>query len=352
MQFDSCSTMHPMLGDAIKPTLLPYQELEENVWRKNICAGCRACIAVCLADSLSFDPKLNRPSQVAPCVECRGCLDGCPRMPANATDIPSLEIIGPNLDIKNVRSKTRSGRFQNGGAVTALLTAALEEELVDCALVMGTDRWAQKSYPRVVYDAKELEMCAGSKYTSNAVLESLKDLIKEPSVKNIAVVGTPCSVQAVGLLRDSSNEYAMKLAHKVRFLLGLFCFEAFDDSLISEICGRLAVQPWRIDKMMAAEGKMTITLRDGSMEAIPLPELAGCVKPGCKACADFTAKLSDVSVGSIGSAPGMSTAIIRTEEGMGLFKIAEEMGFIEAWDGVDVKSIERAGRIKLKRNNL
>jgi hypothetical protein len=93
--------------------------------------------------------------------------------------------------------------------------------------------------------------------------------------------------------------------------------------------------------MIAAEGKMTITLRDEAGRTIPLPELAGCVRPGCKACADFSAKLSDLSIGSIGNAFGMSTVLIRTPEGMGLFKIAEEMGFIEAWDGVNVKAIKK-----------
>jgi len=339
-------------NDTLEPMLLPCQELDENVWQKNICAGCRACIAVCLADTLAFDPNLNRPYEIAPCVDCKACLDACPRFPANCKNIISSEIIGPNLDIKNVRSKTSSERFQNGGAVTALLSAALQEDLVDCVLVMGLDRWAQKPQPRVVHDARELEKCAGSVYTSNAVLEAIKDVIKDSEAKNIALVGTPCTVQAVGLLRRSSNEYALKVANKIRFLIGLFCFEAFDDYLVAEISGRLGVPSWRINKMIAANGEMSVSLRDGSIKTIPLSELAGCVKPGCKACADFTAKLADVSVGSIGSAPGMSTVIVRTEEGMGLFKIAEEMGFIEAWDGVNVKAIENAGRLKLKRNNL
>jgi coenzyme F420-reducing hydrogenase beta subunit len=47
---------------------------------------------------------------------------------------------------------------------------------------MGVDRWTQKAHPRVVYDADELGKCAGSRYTSNAVLES----IKEPKGKNVA----------------------------------------------------------------------------------------------------------------------------------------------------------------------
>jgi len=108
----------------------------------------------------------------------------------------------------------------------------------------------------------------------------------------------------------------------------------------------------RIDKMSAGEGKMDITLRDGGLKTIPLTELLACVKPGCRACAEFTAKLSDVSVGGIGSAPGMSTVMVRTPEGMGLFKIAEEAGFIETQDGVNVESIEKVGKIKLKRNGF
>lgn len=281
-------------------------------------------------------------------MDCKACLDACPRMPANAKNTVSSDIIGHYLDIKNVRSRTSSERFQNGGAVTALLTAALEEELVDCAMVMGMDRWTQKAQARIVCDAEGLIKCAGSKYTSNAILEAIKD----SKAKNIALVGTPCTIEALGLLRRSSNEYAVKLVQRLRFLIGLFCFEAFDDSLISEITRRLNVPSWRIDKMVAAEGKMVITLRDGCQKTIPLAELAGCIKPGCKACGDFTAKLSDISVGSIGSAPGMSTVILRTAEGMGLFKIAEERGFIEAWDGVDIRAIEKAGRIKLRRNGF
>jgi coenzyme F420 hydrogenase subunit beta len=334
--------------NTVEVGLLSCQELEENVWRRNMCAGCRGCIAVCPADALAYDPKLNRPSQVTLCVDCKACLDACPRLPGNTNRIASSEILGHYVDIKNVRSKTSSGRFQNGGAVTALLTAALEEDLVDYALVMGVDRWTQKAHPRAVYDANGLMECAGSRYTNNAVLEA----IKESKAKNIALVGTPCAVQAIGLLRRSSNEYAMKLAQKVRFLIGLFCFEAFDDSLISEIGRRLGTPSWRIDKMSAAEGIMVVTLRDGVQRSIPLSELAGFVKPGCRSCNDFTSTLSDLSVGSIGSAPGMSAVIIRTPEGLGLFEIAEEMGLIESWDGVNIKAIERVGKTKLRKNGF
>lgn len=339
-------------NDLIKLTPQPFQELKEKVWQKGICAGCRGCIAVCRADTLAYDHELNKPCEVNPCIDCRACLDACPRLPANVESIVSSDVIGPYLDIKNVRSVKANERFQNGGAVIALLTAALEEELVDCALVMGLDRWAQKSYPFVVYDASELNRSAGSKYTSNEVLESIKELVKDQKVKNIALVGTPCAAQSVGLLRKSSNEYAVKLVQKIRFLIGLFCFEAFSDDVIAEITGRIGVPPWRIDKMSAGEGQMTVTLRDRSMKSIPLAELEKYVKPGCRFCTDFTAKLSDISVGGIGSAPGMSSVVIRTPEGMGLFNIAEEMGFLRVSDGVNVEAIKKAGGQKIRKNRM
>jgi len=331
-----------------KLMLLPYQELEESVWRKDTCAGCRACISICPAGTLAYNQRINRPYQVLPCVECNACLDACPRLPSNLKSLDSSDVLGSYLDINNVRAKTGSKHFQNGGAATALLSAALEEELVDAALIMGMDRWAQTASPRVIYDAKDLEKCAGSKYTSNAILEHIMDLLK--NVNHIALVGTPCTVQAVGLMRRSSNEFAVKLAHKVRFLLGLFCFDAFDGSLIQGVTEQMGIPSWRIDKMSAGDGKMTITLRDGSQKVIPLADIAVHVKPGCRACGDFTAKLSDISLGSIGSAPGMSVAVIRTPEGMGLFKIAEETGLIEAWPGVRTDVVEKVGKIKLRRN--
>ncbi len=294
----------------LNPVVLPVDLLEEKVWNRQLCSGCRSCIAVCLADSLAYDHERNHPQQVNPCIDCQACLIACPRLPENCEPISSSEdIIGPYLAVKNIRSKIRYARHQNGGGASALLAAALDEELVDCALVMGLDRWSHLPHPRVVYDSRDLGKSAGSKYTSNEILESVKDLVKEPQVKNIALVGTPCSVQAVGLLRRSDNEYAAKLAGKVRFLLGLFCFEAFDSSAISR--------------------------------------LESAIGSGC---ADFTAKRSDISLGAVGSAPGMSSAVVRTAEGLGLFSIAEEMGYIESWDGVKLDAIENVGKIKLKKH--
>lgn len=342
-----------MLDNAAStPGKLPYQDLEEKVWVKDLCAGCRACIAVCPSNTLAYDEKAKKPYQYTPCVDCKACLDACPRMPANSEKLFSADILGPYLEVKSVKAKMANTRAQNGGAVTALLTTALDEELVDCALVMGADRWMWKAHPKAVFRPEDLKNTAGSKYTSNDVLESLKDYVKDPKVKNIAIVGTPCTLQAIGLLRQSSNEYAVKLAQKLRFVLGLFCFESFDDSLMPEVTKRLAVPSWRIEKMNAGEGKLTVTLRGGEIKTLPLSSLTQHVKPGCKICADFTSKCSDISIGSVGSGQGKSTIVVRTPEGKGLFDIAVEMGLLEVSGDADLNAIDKVGKLKLKRNGF
>lgn len=342
-----------MLNNVIvAPALLPFQDLEQTVWKKEMCAGCRGCITVCPANTLAYDLKLARPYQITPCVDCKACLDACPRTPANMEKFTPADIIGPYLDIKNVKAKKVGNRCQNGGAVTAMLKAALDEGLVDRVIVMGGDRWAQKANALVIDNSADLEGTAGSKYTSNDILEALRDVMKDPGIRNVALVGTPCTVQAVGLLRSSTNEYSAKLTQKIRFLVGLFCFEAFDESVIAEVTKRLGVPSWRIAKMNAAEGKLTVTLRNGEAKTIPLSSISEFVKPGCRKCNDFTAKLADISVGSVGSAPGASVVITRTPEGAGLFEITRETGTIEATEGVNLEAINKIGKLKLKRNGF
>lgn len=345
----------PQMSDnaASKPAVLPYKELEDAVWNKDLCAGCRACITVCPGNTLGFDDKLSKPYQYTPCVDCKACLDACPRYGQNYAAFRSADVLGPYLDIKSVRSTLETPRAQNGGAVTALLTAALEEEIVDCALVMSSDRWIQKAFPLVAYYPEDLRKAAGSKYDSNGVLEALKDVAKDKSVRSIALVGTPCTVQSASLLRASTNEHAVKLTEKLRFVLGLFCFEVFDSAMVADVAKRLEVPAWKIEKMNAGEGKMTVYLRGGDMKQLPLPSLSGHVRKGCKACHDFTSKCSDISVGSVGSKPGLSTVVIRSAEGMGLYEIAKDLHYVEPEpEGADIAAIEKIGKLKLKKNGL
>jgi len=82
----------------------------------------------------------------------------------------SLDVIGPHLDVYNAKASAGNKRYQNGGAVTALLKAALDEGLADRVIAMGADRWAQKAYASVVSDSSGLDKAAGSIYTNTMPL--------------------------------------------------------------------------------------------------------------------------------------------------------------------------------------
>ncbi len=48
--------------------------------------------------------------------------------------------------------------------------------------------------------------------------------------------------------------------------------------------------------------------------------MSKAVEKGCVYCDDFTAKLADISVGSVGSEDGYSTVIVRSEKGKKLLE--------------------------------
>jgi len=59
------------------------------------------------------------------------------------------------------------------------------------------------------------------------------------------------------------------------------------------------------------KGKFIVRLKDGGRVSFPVKELEEIIPSGCKVCQDFAAVESDVSVGSVGSATGFSTVIVR-----------------------------------------
>ena len=52
-------------------------------------------------------------------------------------------------------------------------------------------------------------------------------------------------------------------------------------------------------------------MTDGEV-TFPVSELEEIIPSGCRVCTDFAAVDADVSVGSVGSAPGFSTVVVRS----------------------------------------
>jgi coenzyme F420 hydrogenase subunit beta len=72
-------------------------------------------------------------------------------------------------------------------------------------------------------------------------------------------------------------------------------------------------------------GKFIVQDHDGeTIFEEPIRTFHGAALKGCDECADFMGHAADISVGSVGSADGYSSVLVRTEEGAAAFGLVKE----------------------------
>ncbi|WP_406655578.1 Coenzyme F420 hydrogenase/dehydrogenase, beta subunit C-terminal domain [Methanolobus sp. ZRKC2] len=331
-----------------------YLDLKAEVWDTGKCAACGACVAVCPADAIYFKTgeESTRPFNSGYCkdvnddVPCGACYEVCPRL-----DRQPSEVLGNYLDIVSAKASFEIPGKQSGGAVTAILSNALEQGMIDAVVTVVEDPWSRKPSSAVITSEEALIHHAGSRYNWWVpLLASLKEAAVKRKYVNIAVVGVPCVVQAIQQMRESDLDLIRPFRKYIRLVVGLFCTETFDyeklvqDKLISE----KHIDPLDIIHF-DVKGKLEISLKDGSMAVISLKEVDDCVRPGCKICTDFTALNSDFSAGSVGSPQGSTTLVIRNQVGRQFVNSAVEHGKLTLEKNTDLESIEKLSAKKIER---
>lgn len=333
-----------------------YLDLKNEVWDSGKCSGCGACVAVCPADALSFpEGEMNTsPSTTGYCkqatdnVPCGACYAACPRI----GDQPK-ETLGTYLEIVPAKATIDIPHKQSGGAVTAILSNALDEGLIDAVVTVTEDHWSLKPSSVVITRSDVLILEAGSRYSWWVpLLAALKNAVVARKFRRIAVVGVPCAVQALARIRTSENDLLRPYAKSVRLIIGLFCTETFDYTALvqGKIRNNYQIEPSEIRKL-DVKGKLEILKQDGSTTVIPLTELETCIRKGCHYCTDLTAVFSDLSAGAVGSPAGTTTLLIRTPTGKGFVDSAVRNHKLTLGTGVDSAAIERLATIKIKKNS-
>jgi coenzyme F420 hydrogenase subunit beta len=336
------------------PEKKSYRNLKEKVWDAGICSGCGGCVAVCPADALFFieDEGITHPVSSGYCkmetdsVLCGACYDACPRILDQKT-----ETLGSYQKLVSARATTKIEYQQSGGAVTAILMAALQSGRIDGVVTVTEDRWNHKPRSILVTNAGELIEHAGSRYNwSVPVLRSLKMAVIEKKLNKIAIVGTPCVVQASRAMKNSTNDLLKPFGRSIRLIIGLFCTESFDyHTLMEEILTeQYQISPGHISRM-DVKGKLELTLDDGTTKTLPLKEAARAVRQGCHSCTDFSAREADISAGSVGTPEGSTTLIVRTDVGAGFVHHAVKIGILSVSGEVDTTIIEKLASAKQTR---
>ncbi len=239
-------------------------------------------------------------------------------------------------------------RAQDGGIVTSLFAFALDEGIIDGAIVAATKDFAAKypskvmadnsnfdmiepwrPIPAVVNTKEELFAAAGTKYNISPNVSLIKEATRSFGLDKIGIVGTPCQMQAVRKgqlypigLRDVGASIALAV--------GIFCMENFPyQSVLQLVEDHAAMKMEAVKKMEIGKGKFWVYGKRGQVVSLPLKVTHKYEQPGCHVCLDYVANLGDISTGSVGSPDGWSTVFVRSKIGDAVWAKAIAAGCFE-----------------------
>jgi len=309
-----------------------FWDLEKAVIDAERCVQCGACVAACPTDSIGIGTD-DLPELVKMCTGCSLCWDFCPRgglqyestwkITGNA-EAGSIEGIGHVEESYTARMKERADGVQDGGFVSALLVSLLEAGEIDGALVAReseTERWKGEAFVATTPD--EVRECAGSFYNQTLALGHLDfkgyDLPPNP---RIAVVGTPCEIEGIKAMQARPWEWGSSKVDAITLTIALLCTKSFnyEKLMLEEIANKRGVDLETVGRVDIIRGKLIVQNLDGeTIFEEPIRDFHGAALKGCDECADFMGHAADISVGSVGSADGYSSVLIRSDEGMAAF---------------------------------
>lgn len=319
------------------------------------CIGCGGCIAACPSRSIGVGED-GRPTLIRMCTGCSACWDYCPmaglrterlvsvlELPdaSNGSAVPVAGIdgavatvaqangdrrdasreLGHVVAAQSARAAERAAGAQDGGVVTALLAALLESGTIDGAIVHQPDgAFSGKSI--LATTVEQLEACAGSVYAqSNALVEMNEPL--PAGVERIAFVGTPCQVSVLRALQRFPWRYRETAADAVVLTVALFCTRSFHGDKLQDELAAVGVDVPQVARIDVRAGEMIGWSGEGTeLMRLPVGKMGKAALKGCSECADFAGQAADIAVGSIGSEPGWTTVLARTDAGVSALESA------------------------------
>jgi len=311
------------------------ETLLENVFLKEICAGCAACVLVCPYGCLEYFEE--KPNLIKKCETCGICPRVCPRFEFSHTTLEKMVFerertsdeefgIYRRMAIARATQENVRQSCQDGGVVSALLIHALNNGIIDSAIVSATSQTKPLfPIPKLVSTPQEVLECAGTRYTYSLNLLALGEAVRQKR-KSLAFVSTPCQIQAI---RKIEAFPLKKYSNLVKFTIGLMCTESFTYAGLMQkhIQETLGVNLNDVVKINI-KGKVLVTTKTGEIKAIPLQEAKQYTRKGCLPCTDFSAELADISAGGLGLS-GWTFTILRTNMGEEVFDSAEKAGAVQ-----------------------
>ena len=308
-----------------------------------LCTWCGTCIAACPVDALAWRPSGGAQDAAdeaitfdrETCVDCGLCYAVCPPESPLGVGLPDSAdpFIGPYTSLGRAYAGDPAVREAGsaGGAVTALLLSALDQDLIDGALVV-TSHPDDPTRPQVVVarTPEAIRAAAQSKYCLAPVNALLSKVRGEEG--RLAVVALPCQAHGIRL----AQELNLAITQRVSLIIGIFCGFNIAYRGTVYLLSKLGMHPGEVVTLEhrggAWPGGFRAVTRDGREGFIPKHQYTYVhlmyAPEGCLYCPDLAAEYADVSVGDywVGNARGYSMIIGRTVPGQALLAEAASRG--------------------------
>jgi coenzyme F420 hydrogenase subunit beta len=220
-----------------------------------------------------------------------------------------------------------TGVAQDGGVVTSVLCYALDQGIIDGAILAGKSETPWLPKPVVATTKDEIVAAAGTKYTISPNMFAIKSAAREYALDKIAIVGTPCQIYAARKMQLYPFG-ARHIADKIALTVGIFCTDTFSYARLKTIIEDHCQVPIEsVRKMEIGKGKFSV--KADKDVSIPIKETHKYEQDGDHVCSDLTAEFADIATGSIGTPDGWSTTFARTTKGSDLLKKAIAAGVFD-----------------------
>jgi coenzyme F420 hydrogenase subunit beta len=317
-----------------------------------LCTGCAACVNLCPYMVYFKDNTivLHHCDQ-----EAGRCHSYCPRTP---TDLEGLRraLFDPadmtpevgafkGLYITRAADESIRARAQHGGTVTALIQLAIDEGVIDEAVLSDQNEQFLPNAETVRKSSDAIDR-GKSKFVVSPTVCAFNEASKGDAAK-IGVVATPCQALALSNMKVNPLLGDETRTEKLALVIGLFCGWALDwrkfKRLLQDKVRDVTVEG--VDIPPSKHACMEVYTDAGTLE-IPIDEVNECVRESCDYCFDMTCEYADLSVGSARSRDGWEVdkgwnqVIVRTALGEKLLKLAESIGVLE-FKAVPEGNIER-----------
>jgi coenzyme F420 hydrogenase subunit beta len=290
-----------------------------KIVENGLCTGCGTCVGICPLDAIEmviehkkgiYIPQLDEER----CNQCGLCVEVCP---GHAVDFMQLNLeifgkepedvlLGNYINCYAGHAADYDIRYNSasGGLVTALLIYALEEGMIDGALVtrMKKDNPLEPE-PFIARTKDEIIEAAKSKYCPVPANIALKEILKAKEGERFAVVGLPCHIHGIRKAEQVNN----KLKENIVLHLGLWCSTTCNFLGTEFVLKRLGISKKEDIKELSYRGEgwpggMSVRLKNGQKRFVRLGHywnigFSSFTPSRCRLCSDANCELADVSFG-------------------------------------------------------